>query len=104
VFAPLAYAAASADGCVVHVHGGLAGISIPGKREPFQAAVRELLPDAKCDTSTDALVAAWGAFAGRAGVAVLAGTGSIALAGAGSAYPARTGGYGYLLGDEGSGF
>ena len=45
-----------------------------------------------------------GGLAGREGVAVLAGTGSIALARSADGREARSGGWGYLLGDEGGAY
>lgn len=104
VLGPLAEAAARAQGQVVRVHAGLSGISIRGTREAFEATLEEVFEGATCEASSDALVAAWGALGGGGGVVVVAGTGSIALAGDGPPYPARAGGYGYLLGDEGGGF
>jgi N-acetylglucosamine kinase len=55
--------------------------------------------------TSDAEVALWGALPDGEGVAVVAGTGSIALAReAAHGRQARSGGYGYLLGDDGSAF
>ena len=45
-----------------------------------------------------------GAFAGEAGLFVLAGTGSVAMARNSHGQQARVGGWGWLLGDEGSGY
>jgi N-acetylglucosamine kinase-like BadF-type ATPase len=61
-------------------------------------------PTAEAHISNDALIALWGGLADRDGVAVLAGTGSIALARSGDGREGRAGGWGYLLGDEGSGY
>ena len=52
----------------------------------------------------DVHVAFEGAFAGRAGVLALAGTGSMAWAGDGQGLHRRVGGWGNLIGDEGSGY
>jgi N-acetylglucosamine kinase-like BadF-type ATPase len=52
----------------------------------------------------DAQAAALGALDGRPGVLVLSGTGSIAIGHDGRGRWARSGGFGPLLGDEGSGF
>jgi N-acetylglucosamine kinase-like BadF-type ATPase len=52
----------------------------------------------------DAQAAALGALDGRPGVLVLSGTGSIAVGHDGRGRWARSGGFGPLLGDEGSGF
>ena len=53
---------------------------------------------------SDARAALQGAFAGEPGVILIAGTGSIAFAKAPDGSIHRCGGWGYLLGDEGSGF
>src|SRR5439155_26556427 len=52
----------------------------------------------------DALVALVAGAGAGAGVVIVAGTGSIAYGHDGSGHAARAGGWGYLLGDEGSGF
>jgi N-acetylglucosamine kinase-like BadF-type ATPase len=53
---------------------------------------------------SDASVALAGALACRPGVVVIAGTGSVAFGRDPSGREARAGGWGYLFGDEGSGF
>jgi N-acetylglucosamine kinase-like BadF-type ATPase len=52
----------------------------------------------------DAVVARAGALAGRPGVIVIAGTGSVAFGEDPTGRQARAGGWGYVFGDEGSGF
>ena len=52
----------------------------------------------------DAVVALAGALACRPGVIVIAGTGSVALGKDSAGRQAKAGGWGYLFGDEGSGF
>jgi N-acetylglucosamine kinase-like BadF-type ATPase len=51
----------------------------------------------------DALIAHAGALAGKAGVVVIAGTGSVVYA-TGEQFDCTTGGWGFLFGDEGSAF
>ncbi len=67
------------------------------------AAVRDLF-GIPFDVLNDVHVAFEGALAGRAGVLSLAGTGSMAWAGDGRGSHRRTGGWGELIGDEGSGY
>jgi len=60
-----------------------------------------------CDRMTithDAAIALEGANAGQAGLIVIAGTGSIAFGRDEQGRTARAGGWGYIFGDEGSGF
>ena len=52
----------------------------------------------------DAPIAHAGAFGGKPGVIVIAGTGSVAYALAGDGRTKTGGGWGYLFGDEGSAF
>jgi N-acetylglucosamine kinase-like BadF-type ATPase len=88
--------------CVVHA--GVAGISIPGKREAVIESISALLPHSLVLVTHDASPAVVGALEGGQGVGVLAGTGAIALARAVDGREARAGGYGYLLSDEGAAF
>jgi N-acetylglucosamine kinase-like BadF-type ATPase len=90
-----------AEACVIHA--GATGLSIPGRREALHLELTSRFPRAQVQVSNDALIALWGGLAGREGVAVLAGTGSIALARSADGREARAGGWGYLLGDEGGG-
>jgi N-acetylglucosamine kinase-like BadF-type ATPase len=88
--------------CTVHI--GLRGLSIPGRRETALAELTARLPRAQVRISNDAVIAQWGGLAGAEGVAVLAGTGSIALARSRDGREARGGGYGHLVSDEGGGY
>ncbi|HLZ26724.1 MAG TPA: BadF/BadG/BcrA/BcrD ATPase family protein [Chloroflexota bacterium] len=100
--APIAPLIHGAKSCVIHA--GTTGLSIPGRGESLFLEFSRRFPGADVRVSNDALIALWGGLAGRQGVAVLAGTGSIALARAADGREARSGGWGYLLGDEGGGY
>ena len=52
----------------------------------------------------DAYAALWGAFSGQPGIVCVAGTGSVGLARTDSGKVMRIGGWGHLLGDEGSAY
>jgi len=84
------------------VHLGLRGLSLPGRQAAALVAIQRLLPGAHVHVSNDAAVALEGGLGGQPGVAVLAGTGSIALTHAADGREGRAGGYGLLLSDEGS--
>jgi N-acetylglucosamine kinase-like BadF-type ATPase len=86
------------------VYVGLAGISRRGRRARILRSLEKLVPAAGVQVTSDAEVALWGALPDGEGIAVVAGTGSIALARAYDGRQARAGGHGYLLGDEGSAF
>ncbi len=66
--------------------------------------IKEILTCQRIAVTHDALVALSGAMAGAAGIIVIAGTGSIAFGRNAAGRCARAGGWGYLFGDEGSGF
>ena len=83
---------------------GIAGVD----REDDAAAVRGIMRRIGFKTRTlvvnDALIALVAGAGDRPGVVVVAGTGSIAYGRDASGRAARSGGWGYLLGDEGGGF
>src|SRR5690349_22636305 len=73
----------------------------PVDKEPI---LREIL---RCDQMTvtnDGFIALAGATAGEPGLVVIAGTGSFAFGRNAAGKTARAGGWGYIFGDEGSGF
>ncbi len=83
------------------------GLSCHAEIEAVSDAQREAagrLFDIEPDVLNDVHVAFEGALAGRAGVLSLAGTGSMAWAGDGRGLHRRAGGWGDLIGDEGSGY
>ena len=73
----------------------------PVDKEPI---LRELLRCGRLTVTHDALIALSGATNGEPGIVVIAGTGSIAFGRNASGRTARAGGWGYIFGDEGSGF
>ncbi len=91
----------------VHVCVGVAGAGRMDDRERLATGLREALdpvPVPSLEVVPDVWIAHEGAFAGEAGLLVLAGTGSIVLAKSEDGTFHRAGGWGRLLGDEGSGF
>ncbi|HEX2998853.1 MAG TPA: BadF/BadG/BcrA/BcrD ATPase family protein, partial [Armatimonadota bacterium] len=83
---------------------GLAGVGRPEDRERLQAELVQRLATAAVTVVTDAAIALAGGTVGQAGVVVIAGTGSIALGIDRQGRESRSGGWGYLVGDEGGGF
>lgn len=84
---------------------GVAGLEADRRKHRLDALVRRGLEGSPVVlTHTDASVALLGALAGNPGVLVIAGTGSVVLGRNGKGQVGRTGGFGFLLGDEGSGF
>ena len=83
---------------------GLAGVDRPEDHERFQAWANGCWPHAKLSIANDAtLVLAAGTPDGW-GLALVGGTGSIAYGRDSHGRHARAGGWGYLLGDEGSSY
>ncbi len=89
---------------LVAVCVGLAGVARPADRERLAAWAAHTLPGVPITIANDAqLVMAAGTPHGW-GVALICGTGSIAMGRSSDGRTARAGGWGYLLGDEGSGY
>lgn len=79
---------------------GLAGIEIAARRDAFVAADPGF---ACCALFSDAQTSLRGAFGGAPGIVVAAGTGSIGLMQGRDGTQRRSGGWGFPVGDEGSG-
>ena len=82
----------------------IAGINHPIHYHTMKDALDEALHVAGLELVTDARAALEGALDGRAGVVVIAGTGSIAIGVNLDGQTARAGGFGPTLSDEGSGY
>jgi N-acetylglucosamine kinase-like BadF-type ATPase len=83
---------------------GMAGVDRPGDAEVVRGIMRRIGQSAKVLIVNDALVALEAGAPGAAGVVVIAGTGSICYGRNATGKAARAGGWGYVLGDEGSGY
>ncbi|WP_374953605.1 N-acetylglucosamine kinase [Arthrobacter sp. Y81] len=90
-------------GTVAQVYAGAGGIDTEEDAAALAALIAPHVPEAKITVVHDSrlLLAAGGA---STGVAVIAGTGSAAWGKNAEGEEARAGGWGYLLGDEGSGY
>jgi glucosamine kinase len=99
---------ARATGSLIHQTNGAAfGLPFHGEIELLsqeQAAVCGRLFAMRHEVVNDVQLAFDGAFAGGAGVLLLAGTGSMAWAGDGNGLEVRVGGWGDAFGDEGSAY
>jgi glucosamine kinase len=85
--------------------GGLTGIGEAAARIPaLLEAVRERSGANLVALTSDVVTSHLGALAGRAGVVAAAGTGSVTLALRRDGAAAKVDGWGYLLGDRGSGY
>ncbi len=82
----------------------VAGVSGAGRRAEQRQLETMLHSLGRVMVTHDGHVAMLGALAGSPGAAVVSGTGSVAMGQAVPGRTARAGGYGYILGDEGSAF
>jgi N-acetylglucosamine kinase-like BadF-type ATPase len=87
----------------VNICIGLAGADRFQDRTVVEGALKDLGVK-RYRLETDAAIALAGATAGEPGVVVIAGTGSLAYGTGSGGRKAKAGGWGYLLGDEGSGY
>lgn len=83
---------------------GLAGVGNPSERDAVQEALRREAVAGLVRIRSDGEIALHGAFAGEAGLLLVAGTGSVAYGRAEDGRIERCGGWGMVVGDEGSGF
>ena len=86
------------------IHFEAACFGMSGGPADKEAILAKILPAKKLIVTTDALIALSGATAGEPGVVTIAGTGSIAFGRNAAGETARADGWGYLFGDQGSGF
>jgi N-acetylglucosamine kinase-like BadF-type ATPase len=97
-----ACARAGLDAATVGFESACLGMS--GGPDDKQAILAGTLRAEHLMVTTDAAIALSGATATGRGIAAIAGTGSIAFGRNGEERTARAGGWGYIFGDEGSGF
>jgi N-acetylglucosamine kinase-like BadF-type ATPase len=83
---------------------GMAGVDRPRDAETVHAILGRIGHRARVVVVNDALIALEAGVGDAAGIVLVAGTGSIAYGRDGSGRAARSGGWGYVLGDEGSGY
>ena len=83
---------------------GIAGVDRPGDFAIVRGIMKRIGYQARVLVVNDALVALEAGAPGQPGVVVISGTGSISYGRNGAGESARSGGWGYVLGDEGSGY
>ncbi len=83
---------------------GLAGAGRPSDQLAVREAVEALGFAGRVTVENDGFIALVGAFSGEPGIILISGTGSICYGMNAEEKMARSGGWGYLLGDEGSGY
>lgn len=83
---------------------GMAGVDRPNDAQIVQGILRRMCRGTRTLVINDALVALEAGAPGQPGVVLIAGTGSIAYGRDAHGGAARAGGWGHVLGDEGSGF
>ena len=94
---------AALGGHADRVVAGSGGVDTDSDAEALRVLIAQQVPGARIDVVHDTrLILAAGA--ASTGIAVIAGTGSVAWGMDAKGRQARSGGWGYLLGDEGSGY
>jgi N-acetylmuramic acid 6-phosphate etherase len=93
-----------ADQPLAAVTLGMAGVDRPEDRARFQDWIANRFPGAKVLQVSDAHLVLAACAGSDPGLAIISGTGSIVYAQDARGNTARAGGWGYLLGDEGSGY
>ncbi len=83
---------------------GIAGVDRPDDNRVIHAIMRRIGHKARTVIANDALIALVAGIGHAPGVVIIAGTGSIAYGRNADNAAARAGGWGYVLGDEGSGY
>jgi N-acetylglucosamine kinase-like BadF-type ATPase len=83
---------------------GIAGVDRPDDAAVVRAIMKRIGYKAKVLVVNDALVALEAGAPGQPGVVIISGTGSISYGRNEQGMAARSGGWGYVLGDEGSGY
>ena len=83
---------------------GIAGVDRPDDAEIVRAIMKRIGYKARVLVVNDALVALEAGVPGQPGVVIISGTGSICYGRNAQGEAARSGGWGYVLGDEGSGY
>src|SRR3989449_1675461 len=83
---------------------GIAGVDRPQDAEAVRGIMKRIGFKVRTLVVNDALVALTAGAGDAPGVVLIAGTGSIAYGRNSGGYAARAGGWGHILGDEGSGF
>jgi N-acetylglucosamine kinase-like BadF-type ATPase len=83
---------------------GMAGVDRPGDAAIINSIMRRIGYKARVVVANDALIALVAGVGAEPGVVLIAGTGSIAYGRNAANEAARAGGWGYVLGDEGSGY
>lgn len=90
---------------VKQVYAGMSGVAHPTAKKEMEKLIASLFSStAKVTVHTDAFIALYAGTLGKPGVVQIAGTGSITFGLNEKGVSGRVGGWGYLIGEMGSGF
>src|SRR5713226_3666060 len=89
---------------IVWAYCGIAGADHPAHRQEVVDSLSIFFPRGNFSVDNDARIALTGAIGFGPGVVVIAGTGSVAFGRSAEGMEARAGGWGPVIGDEGSGY
>jgi N-acetylglucosamine kinase len=95
---------AGADVVPAAICVGIAGVDRPDDFATVRGIMRRIGQKTRVLVVNDALIALEAGAPDQPGVVIISGTGSIAYGRDGAGHAARSGGWGYVLGDEGSGY
>ncbi len=93
-----------APGPLAAICVGIAGVDRPGEKEVIRGVLNRLGFDGAIRVESDPMIALVAGAPARTGIVVISGTGSVAYGVDPGGRRARSGGWGYLLGDEGSAY
>ena len=83
---------------------GMAGVDRDDERQLVHAIMRRIAPQSRILVVNDALIALVAGARDEPGIVIISGTGSIAFGRNAAGEAARAGGWGHMIGDEGSGY
>jgi N-acetylglucosamine kinase-like BadF-type ATPase len=89
---------------IEYAYCGIAGSDHPEHHERVVESLRTFFPRGNFIVDTDARIALTGAVGFGSGIVIIAGTGSVAYGRNDAGHEARAGGWGQIVGDEGSGY
>ncbi|WP_413375406.1 N-acetylglucosamine kinase [Alkalihalobacillus sp. 1P02AB] len=89
---------------VSSLFAGLSGMEGTNRQEVIKAFLQKVIPNVQVEVDNDAIIALYSGTMGLPGVVQISGTGSITYGVDDNNNRYRVGGWGYLVGDEGSGY
>ncbi|SHG46762.1 N-acetylglucosamine kinase [Ornithinibacillus halophilus] len=89
---------------VKHIYAGMSGVEHPVTKSEMSQLITNIIPGQNVTITNDAITALYSGTLGKPGIVQIAGTGSITYGLNEEGKFGRVGGWGYLLGERGSGY